>query len=58
MEYAFGIVLVGALTYVGVEAMKHFLPSWYEKQQRENRGYIHERMDELMDEIKKLTGGK
>lgn len=58
MEWIFLIVLVGALTYVGVEAMKHFTPSWYDKQQGDSRGYLHERMDDLMAEIKKLTGGK
>lgn len=58
MEWVFLIVLVGALTYVGVEAMKHFMPSWYDKQQGDSRHYLHERMDVLLNEVKKLTGGK
>lgn len=58
MEWVFYIVLVAALAYVGIELVKHFLPSWYDKQTYESRSYLHERMDELMDEIKKLTGDK
>lgn len=55
MEWVFLIVLTGALTYTGVEMVKHFYPSWYDRNTTDNRAYLHEKIDALHDDVKTLV---
>ena len=51
------VIILGIATWGAVEMIKHTVPSYYDRTQKEFNSFAHDRIDELEKKIAKIIGG-
>ena len=51
------VLLIGALVWGSVQIVKHTVPSWYDRTQRDVTDFAHQRIDALEVKIAEITDG-
>lgn len=51
------VIVLGIATWGVVEVIKHTMPSYYDRTQKEFNSFAHDRIDALEKKISEIVGG-
>lgn len=51
------VLVLGIATWGAVEVIKHTMPSYYDRTQKEFNSFAHNRIDALEKKIEEIVGG-
>ena len=51
------VIVLGIATWGAVEVVKHTMPSYYDRTQKEVNSFAHDRIDALEKKISEIVGG-
>ena len=51
------VIILGIATWGAVEVIKHTMPSYYDRTQKEVNSFAHDRIDALEKKISEIVGG-
>ena len=51
------VLILGIATWGAIEVIKHTMPSYYDRTQKEVNSFAHDRIDALEKKISEIVGG-
>ena len=51
------VLILGIATWGAIEVIKHTMPSYYDRTQKEVNSFAHDRIDALEKKISEIIGG-